>query len=184
MAGKQILVLAGSPRTGGNTETLADAFIRGAQKNGNHVTKMDVAKLNIGGCRACNGCWNSQGNCVVRDDMKQLEPLFEKADVLVMAAPLYWSVVPAQLKAPIDRLYQYDQNHGGKHMRISEGILLTCGETEEPEDFRLIKDFFTMVCEFNRIKVRDIIAVPGINHKGDIEGHEALLKAELLGESI
>ncbi|UWP58108.1 flavodoxin family protein [Ruminococcus gauvreauii] len=181
---ENILVLTGSPRRGGNSDTLADAFIRGAEKNKNKITKINLAEKKISGCRACNGCWVSRGNCVVDDDMKELEPLLESADVLVVATPIYWSMVPAQVKAPLDRLYEYDPVHGGKHLHIKEAILLTCGETDDAEDFMMIKTFFNMIADFNGMKVRDIIAVPGVNMKGDINGNDALVQAEKLGLSI
>lgn len=184
MADKNILVLTASARVGGNSDMLADAFIEGAEAAGNCVTKLNVSDLNIGGCRACNGCWNTGGNCVFKDDMKTVEPLLEDADVLVLASPLYWSVVPAQLKAVIDRIYQYDPHNGGKHLNISESVLLTCGETDNIDDFDMIKKFYTFFAEFNGMKVRDIIAVPAVNYKGDIAGNPALAKAKELGASF
>ena len=163
---------------------LADAFIKGAKAAGHHVDKIELARKKIEGCTACNSCWNRKCNCVIKDDMREIEPLLEQADILVIATPLYWSLFPAQVKAPIDRLYEYDPVNGGKKLNIKESILLTCGETENEDDFRLIKDAFVMISEFNGMKVREIITVPGVNFKGDIEGNEALLRAERLGEEI
>lgn len=181
---KRILVWCGSPRKKGNSEMLADAFIKGAKDAGHHVDKISLANMTIHGCTACNGCWNAKSNCVIHDDMKIIEPLLEMADVLVIASPLYWSLFPAQVKAPIDRLYEYDPVNGGKKLSIKESVLLTCGETENADDFKLIKDAFTMISEFNGMKVREIIAVPAVNHKGDIMGNEALAKAGELGRNI
>ena len=181
---KRILVLTGSFRKGGNSDMLADAFIKGAHRAGHIVEKISLAGMNIGGCRACNGCWNSQGHCVFRDDMELIEEKLETSDVLVIATPIYWSMAPSHVKAPIDRLYQYDPNHGGIRMGVTESVLLTCGETEDPGDFGLIKSFFNMVADFNGMPARGIIAVPGVNYKGDIAGNKALAEAEALGESI
>lgn len=181
---KRILVWTGSPRTNGNSERLADAFIKGARSAGHHVDKIALAKKAISGCTACNYCWNNKSNCMINDDMREIEPLLEQADVLVLATPLYWSGFPAQVKAPIDRIYEYDPANGGKRLAIKESVLLACGESEKADDFKLIKDAFTMISEFNGMKVRDVIVVPGVNFKGDIEGNEALIRAERLGEQI
>lgn len=181
---KRILVWTGSARTGGNSDLLADAFIAGARAAGHHVDKISLAEKKIAGCTACNGCWNTKGNCVIEDDMRKLEPLLEKADVLVVATPIYWSLFPAQVKAPIDRLYEYDPVNGGKKLAIKESVLLACGETENKEDFRLIKEAFAMISEFNGMKVREMIAVPNVNYKGDINGNAALEQAKKLGEEI
>ena len=181
---KRILVWTGSARQNGNSEMLADAFIKGAQAAGHHVDKISLAKMAIKGCVACNKCWDGKCNCVMSDDMRMIEPLLEMADVLVIATPLYWSLFPAQVKAPIDRLYEYDPVNGGKKLSIKESVLLACGETENADDFKLIKDAFTMISEFNGMKVRDMITVPAVNYKGDIEGNEALARAEELGRNI
>ncbi|MCI1304903.1 MAG: flavodoxin family protein [Lachnospiraceae bacterium] len=182
--GKEILVLTGSARKKGNSDLLADAFIKGAEKAGHHITKICTADLSIGGCKGCDGCWKSGGNCIFNDDMRKLEPLLEKADVLVIATPMYWSMMPAQLKAPIDRLYQYDPVHGGRHLHIRESILLTCGETEEKEDFAMIKSCFRFISEYNGMKVRDVIAVPGVKEAGEILKKTELAQAEKLGHEI
>lgn len=182
--GKKILIWKGSARKNGNSDMLADALAGGALSAGHEVVCIRLSDMNIKGCRACNGCWNSQGNCVFRDDMEKLQEELESADVLVVAAPLYWSMVPAQVKAPIDRLYQYDPNHGGVRMHVKESVLLACGETDNEADFDMVRSFFTMVSEFNGMQVRGIIAVPNVNYKGDIEGNEALDRAKELGAAL
>ena len=184
MTVKNILVLCGSPRKGGNSESLADALIKGAEKTGHKVKKINICDLDIKGCLACKGCWNSAGNCIYNDDMKLVENNLETADILVCATPLYWSVVPAQMKAVIDRIYQYDPVHGSKKMSIKESVLLTCGETENEEDFQMVKDFYSFFAEWNGIKMREIITVTQMHDVGDIINNEALKKAELLGGSL
>ena len=100
---KNILVLTGSPRNGGNTDQLADAFIAGAQWAGHTVTKYATADKNIKGCMDCKACFANGGVCVIPDDFPTLAPLMEQADMVVFATPLYWFSFPAQLKAAIDR---------------------------------------------------------------------------------
>lgn len=179
---KKILILAGSPRRNGNSDMLIDAFVEGAK--GHEIIRYDLYDMKLGGCRACNGCWNSKGNCVFKDDMAAIQESLEEADVLVVATPLYWSMVTAPLKAVIDRFYQYDPANGGKKLEIKESILLTTGETENDEDFYMIKNFFEGMCEFNGMKVIDMISVPNVNFKGDIKGNDALSRARELGASL
>ncbi len=163
---------------------MADSFIKGADEAGNTAKKIYVEDMDIHGCRGCAACWKTKGNCIFHDDMSKLEPLLEKADVLVISTPLYWSTVPAQMKAPVDRLYQYDPVNGGKHLTIKESVLLATGETEEESDFDMIKNWFEAVCQWNGMEVREMLTVPNVNFKGDINGHEALGKAEALGKSM
>lgn len=56
----------------------------------------------IAGCIGCGGC-DKTGKCVVDDDMQKIYPLLLEADAIVLAAPIYFYSVPAQVKALIDR---------------------------------------------------------------------------------
>jgi hypothetical protein len=98
----QVVGLAGSPRRGGNTETLLDRFLAGAVSAGANVEKVVVADLRIAGCISCDGCWQD-GRCVVQDDFQQVHERLLCADVIAVAAPLFFWGLPAQLKALIDR---------------------------------------------------------------------------------
>ena len=93
--GKKIVVLTGSPRAGGNTDRMADAFISGAMAAGHEVTKFSTAQLNVKGCVACGGCYSREDRpCCHDDDFNRIAPVIEQADVVVFAAPLYWSTFP------------------------------------------------------------------------------------------
>ncbi len=98
----RVLGIAGSPRRRGNTEQLLDRFLAGAASGGAEVDKIVVARLTLGGCRACDGCWDD-GQCVIQDDFQEVNRRIVAADVLVLAAPLYFWGLPAQVKALVDR---------------------------------------------------------------------------------
>lgn len=99
---KKVLILSGSPRKGGNSDLLCDEFMRGAEKNGNEVEKIRVASKKIAPCSACYYCKNG-GECVHKDDMAEILQKIIEADVLVLASPVYFYSIDAQLKAMIDR---------------------------------------------------------------------------------
>lgn len=99
---KKVLILSGSPRKNGNSDILCDEFARGAAEAGNHVEKIRVAEKNIGFCRACYAC-RGTGVCAIRDDMAEVLRKMIDADVLVLASPVYFYSIDAQLKALIDR---------------------------------------------------------------------------------
>jgi len=96
------LGIAGSPRRGGNTETLLDRFLAGAESAGAAVEKVVAARLEVAGCIACDGCWED-GRCVIQDDWQEVYEKLVAADVIALAAPLYFWSLPARLKALIDR---------------------------------------------------------------------------------
>lgn len=100
---KKVLILSGSPRKGGNSDILCDEFLRGAQEAGHDVEKIRVAEKKIAPCSGCYYCMAHGGECVHRDDMAPLLQKMIDADVLVLASPVYFYSIDAQLKAVIDR---------------------------------------------------------------------------------
>lgn len=100
---KKVLILSGSPRKSGNSDALCDEFARGAKKAGNDVEKIRVSEKNIAPCRACYYCRDHAGKCVFQDDMGDVLQKIIDCDVLVLASPVYFYSVCAQLKTVIDR---------------------------------------------------------------------------------
>lgn len=100
---KKVLILSGSPRKGGNSDILCDEFAKGAIDAGNEVEKIRVAEKKVGYCRACYYCRDHEGECAIKDDMAGILQKMIDADVLVLASPVYFYSIDAQLKAVIDR---------------------------------------------------------------------------------
>lgn len=100
---KKVLILSGSPRRDGNSDLLCKEFARGAAEAGHQVETARVAEMNIHPCSACYHCRDHGGECVHRDDMAALLQKMIDADVLVLASPVYFYSIAAQLKAVIDR---------------------------------------------------------------------------------
>ena len=101
-----ILILQASPRANGNTAWMADECKKAAEAAGHNVTMVNVARKKIAGCLACEYC-HTKGNgaCIQKDDMQELYPLMAEAEALVLAAPIYYFTLCAQLQAPIQRMY-------------------------------------------------------------------------------
>ena len=101
-----ILILQGSPRANGNTAWMAEEYKKAAEAAGHQVTIVDVAKKKIAGCLACEYC-HTKGNgaCIQKDDMQELYPLMAEAEALVLAAPIYYFTLCAQIQAPVQRMY-------------------------------------------------------------------------------
>lgn len=99
---KKILILSGSPRKNGNSDILCEQFAKGAAEAGNHIEKIYIQDLKIGGCRACYGCRKTR-ECVQKDDMADLLNKMVMADVIVLATPVYFYSMDGQMKIMIDR---------------------------------------------------------------------------------
>lgn len=99
---KKVLILSGSPRKNGNSDLLCNEFAKGATEAGHNVEIVRVAEKNIGYCRACYAC-RGTGVCAIKDDMTELMQKMIDCDVMVLASPVYFYSIDAQLKAVIDR---------------------------------------------------------------------------------
>ncbi|GAB4278098.1 MAG: flavodoxin family protein [Deferrisomatales bacterium] len=98
----QVLCVHGSPREGGNTDLLLEAFARGAEEAGARVEHVKCRSLTVRPCTGCGAC-SADGECVLRDDMDRLYEAVDRAEVLALGAPVYFLGLPSQVKACIDR---------------------------------------------------------------------------------
>lgn len=106
----KILVLNGSPRPYGNTAAMVGAFAEGARESGHEVTVIPVCQKKIGGCLACEYCHTKgEGKCVQQDDMQEIYPVLEEAEMIVLASPIYYHSFTGQLQCAINRIYALDK---------------------------------------------------------------------------
>jgi multimeric flavodoxin WrbA len=98
----KVLGIYASPRKGGNTDQLLDKALEGARSAGAEILTVYARKLKMRGCIECGGC-DKTGKCVVKDDMQTVYPLLEEADAIILASPIFFYGLTAQVKAVIDR---------------------------------------------------------------------------------
>ena len=105
-----ILVLNGSPRVSGNTAAMVEAFVGGARENGHDITVVPVCQKKIAGCLACEYCHTKgNGKCVQKDDMQEIYPVLEEAEMIVLASPIYYHSLTGPLQCAINRIYALDK---------------------------------------------------------------------------
>ena len=121
---KHIVILSGSPRKNGNKTLLCRQFQQGAEEAGHSVRFIPLAEKRIGFCRACDACMRNGGACIQKDDMEEILCAFQQAAVVVLATPVYFYGVSAQMKACIDRTYPIWQHLGRKEVYyiVSAGL--------------------------------------------------------------
>ena len=121
---KNVLILKSSPRLHGNSSTLADRVAEGAESVGARTISFDLHRLNIQPCDNCDGCQDT-GQCIIKDDMQLIFPEISKADAIVLAGPIYWFNINAQMKLCIDRWFCYQNQHWNGFHGKEAGIILT-----------------------------------------------------------
>ena len=181
---QSILIITGSPRKGGNSDLLAEAFAKGAVAAGHRVEIFDSAKHPVQGCIACDTCWSKGKPCSFDDGFDVLAPLVEEADMLVLCGPLYWYTFSAQLKSAIDKFYAYMRPHCPRKLKLAESALLMCAEDDRPEAFKGPLETYTSIVDYTGWKDRGTLLISGVNTKGDILKTDALERAEIMGRAV
>ena len=176
---RRILVLSGSPRKNGNTERLVAAFVRGAEAR-NTVEVVSVTDVTVHPCTGCNTCYSREGNrCVQHDDMEAICRKLEQTDVLVLASPVYFYGLSAQLKAVVDRLHTPRRNR----FPIQKLGLILAGAASLPEMFDSILTQYRLILSFFRLEDAGTVLVRGAREKGEVRNGD-LEKAYAFGRSI
>ncbi len=131
-----ILGLQGSPRKTGNTNYLLETFLAAARERGAQTERVHVAQKDIRPCTGCTIC-EKKGFCAIKDDdmSKELYGMLRRADVVVLATPIYFYNATAQLKTVIDRSqtlwarkYKLGLTDPGRPDR--KGVMLALGATK------------------------------------------------------
>ncbi|MBO8443597.1 MAG: flavodoxin family protein [Spirochaetes bacterium] len=100
----RVLMVNGSPRRNGNTPLALDEMEKVFKEEGVEVDRVDIGTEAVRGCIACNSCAKT-GKCVFDDKVNEARDLFEKADGLVVASPVYFASANASLVAFLQRLF-------------------------------------------------------------------------------
>jgi NAD(P)H-dependent FMN reductase len=176
---KKILVLCGSGRRHGNSEKLADAFIKGAALH-NEVTKMTLADKKIAPCSNCNYCQDHHGQCAIRDDMREIITALQNNDVLVLCSPVYYLGFSAQLKTVIDRTYA--ESAIGR--KIQSAILLSVAAKKDVFVSDCMMNAYRQLCDYLGFQNFGIISAKGFENPNDIEDSPILIDALEFGKPI
>jgi len=176
---KNVLIMAGSPRKGGNSELLCDQFARGAEEAGHRVEKLSLRDQRIGFCVACDACQKNGGTCIHQDDMAEILDKMIAADVIVLATPVYFYTMNGQMKTLIDRTYaRYTEISVKEFYFLMTAAVGSKGLLEKTlEGFRGFTDCLEGARE------RGVVFGTGAWQVGDIKKSTAMAEAYALGKT-
>ena len=183
----KVLGIMGSPRIKGNTDLLLEEALKGAKSQQVEIEKIVVDKLKITPCREYYGCLKD-GNCVIRDDMNSIYPKLLEADGIIVASPMFFYGLSAQLKALIDRCQAlWARRYILKNLPDSarKGAFIAVGATQGKQLFDgsilTVKYFFKAF----DVEYVDELLIRGVDKRGEIKEHpEALSDAFKLGRRL
>ena len=182
-----VLGIAGSPRRGGNSDTLLAAALAGAAEAGAVTDTLVAADLGLAPCRGCNTC-SRTGECILGDPWRDVFARIDRADALIVASPVYFATVPAVLKTLYDRLQPYwARTHVLGHERPVRrpGAILLVRAGGDPYGFDAAEATTRSVLAVLGVDVLDALKVAGLDAAGDAEQRPpAIAGARVLGTAV
>jgi len=187
----KVLGILGSPCLNGNTANLLDAVLEGAREEGADVERFDLVRMRINACMECRGC-DAGASCVqARDDMVLVYDKIRSVDAIILASPIFFMGVTAQMKAMIDRCQCYwverfvmgRRAYEGK--RRPKGLFVSCAGGPKDLVFEpaihVVKAFFSAIdYEYSGEILLGHTDDPGIEPRK----HAAIQKANAAGRAL
>ena len=175
----KIMVLTGSPRKNGNSNILADNFIKGATEKGHKVFRFDSAFKDVHPCIGCNKC-GMDGPCVFNDDFSFVREHIVDADLVVFVTPMYYFGISAQLKAVIDRFYAIN---GKIHVPKKAALFMTYANNSKHDELP-IRTHYEVLLDYLGWKDIGRFVVPGVWTAGSINRTDYPKKVYEFGKSL
>lgn len=177
-----VLAIAGSPRRGGNSETLLDRALETVRAlEPGRVEKLVLNELDIRPCQNCGYCERA-GRCrfADSDEMKRIYPMLEDFDRFIVASPVFFGNVPAQLKGMIDRCQPYWVKkfiRGETHPQAGRrrALLLSVGGFEHDRFHKCVRQVIKTWCICLDIDLSGDLFCAGIDERGAIARHPTAL---------
>ena len=176
---KKVLILSGSPRKDGNSDLLCNEFMRGALEAGHEVEKIRVQEKKIAYCTACYACRDT-GICAIKDDMAEIMQKMINCDVMVLASPVYFYSIDAQLKAVIDRSVFRWMEVKNKEMYY----IMTAADEERDSMATTLACFRGYADCVEGAVEKGIIYGTGVYHAGEIKDTQHMQEAYEMGKNI
>lgn len=178
---KKILIITGSPRAHGNSNTLADEFTRGARAAGHEVVRFDAGLKRVRPCTACNHC-GMQGECILDDDdFPFVREHIATSQAVLFVSPVYYYTISAQLKAVIDRFYAIN---GTVHDRKRSAFILTLANSDMERVQPIIDYFRKGLYDYLGWEYAGHVVGTGLWPAGAVNGTRFMAEAYRLGQNI
>jgi multimeric flavodoxin WrbA len=181
---KKILGILGSPRKGGNSETLVERVLGCAGDRGAMTDVIRLQGLKLSGCIDCRKCWSRGSPCVIDDDMGKVHERIREADVLVFASPLYWYTWSSQMKPVWDRFLPFLHDEAGWDLKGKKAVLVATAGDDKPDAFDGMAFSFRTSCELLGLDHMEPLLAHGVYEVGDVKRGKWLEMAEELGRSL
>jgi multimeric flavodoxin WrbA len=176
---KNVLILSSSPRRAGNSNALCDQFMAGAAEAHHKVERVFLPEKRINYCTGCYAC-GATGKCVQKDDMPHILESMIAADVIVLATPVYFYTMCAQMKTAIDRTV-------ARYTEITDKefyFIVTAADTNKAALERTIEGFRGFTSCLRGAREKGVVYGTGAWKAGDIRSSRAMKQAYEMGKAL
>ena len=173
---KKVLIISSSPRAEGNSEILCNHFKKGAEEAGHQVEQIALRDKHIQYCNGCGVCAEQQP-CPLQDDAAEIVQKMIDANIIVLATPVYFCMMSAQMKTLIDRCC-------ARYTEIKDKdfyYILTAAEDDEEDIQSAIDGFRAFLTCLDTPTEQPYICGLGVHKKGEIENTDVCKEAYLRG---
>jgi multimeric flavodoxin WrbA len=183
----KVLGIMGSPRIGGNTDQLLDEALKGAHGAGAEVEKLTIDRLKITACKEIYHCLED-GTCPLKDDMTPLYDKLLAADAVIVATPIFFYTVSAQMLAFMSRCQAlWSRKYFLKNLDIptKRGAFIAVGATKGANLFEGPKLTARYFFKAINADYKEELLLRSVDKKGEIKEHPDYLKAAFeLGKKL
>ena len=182
---KDVVIINGSVREGGNTDIIVGRLMEGALSSGIQPELIRLRDMQIGNCQGCYTCMKGP-RCSQEDDMTEIRRSIEKAELLVLASPLYWCGVTGLMKTFLDRLFFYYHPDNRKLISGKSALIVTTMNQRDVEyEAEPLVEFYRRLLNCLGVKIKEMEFFPGIMEKAAVTGMtDYLQRAYHLGEDL
>ena len=178
----KIVVVKGSSRKGGNSNSMADAFIAAAKDAGHDVVECNAANMNLNGCHGCMTCYKTGKACSFDDDFNTIADDLLAADGWVFSFPVYWYSIPGQTKCILDNLFSFAV--GGKDVKGKKIGVISCCEEDDMTVFDHATGPIDRGAALMGWEIVGKVLIPAVNGVGDIQKTDGCAQAADLAKKF
>ncbi len=178
----KVVSLLGSPRKNANSSIVAERFCATAQNLGAEVRSFTLNDLDFRGCQGCYVCKTKLDRCVLKDDLAEVLEAVRETDILVLASPVYFWDVSAQMKAFLDRCFSFlvpDFLTNPNRSRLAPGkklVFILTQNNPDPNSFtHIFQKFDYFFRGFGFTDTRQIRAF-GAREPGEVEANREVME--------
>ncbi len=152
----------------------------GAKEVGHHAEKTSLKDVRINYCTGCGTCTRGGKRCPQNDDMAQILEKMIAADVIVMATPVYFYTMCAQMKTLIDRTCSRYTEISNKEFYF----ILAAADTNKRAMERTVEGFRAFTSCLSGAEEKGVLYGTGAWNIGDIQKSDTMKQAYQMGKAV